>query len=97
MCAKTGMAQEGEPRATAPCGAAVAPNEAKDEAPLTGRIRVSFKVSGGTQFTLDVDEQWTVKALKERCEEKANIPVSAQRLIYKGKCVVFPALCREYR
>ena len=48
-------------------------------------VRVSFKVSGGTQFSLDVQEDWTVRTLKEKCQENTDIPVSAQRLIYKGR------------
>lgn len=45
---------------------------------------MTFKVSGGTQFVLDLDPDWTVKQVKEKCVEQTHIPVEAQRLIYKG-------------
>lgn len=48
-------------------------------------VKISFKVSGGAQFTLDVSEDWTVRKLKEKCQENTEIPVAAQRLIYKGR------------
>eukprot|EP00920_Eleutheroschizon_duboscqi_P034591 GHVT01082878.1.p2 GENE.GHVT01082878.1~~GHVT01082878.1.p2 ORF type:complete len:264 (+),score=19.67 GHVT01082878.1:3138-3929(+) len=48
-------------------------------------ISVTFKVSGGTQFDMELDPDWTVKELKQKCEEKAAIPVVRQRVIYKGR------------
>ena len=64
--------------------AAPAPAAAAADAAPAKTVHISFKVSGGTHFTLDVDEDWSVRTLKEKCEEKTQIPVAAQRLIYKG-------------
>ncbi|KEP67319.1 UNVERIFIED_CONTAM: ubiquitin family protein [Hammondia hammondi] len=47
--------------------------------------KVTFKVSGGSQFVLELEPEWTVKQVKEKCATQTEIPVQAQRLIYKGR------------
>ncbi|XP_026192445.1 deubiquitination-protection protein dph1 [Cyclospora cayetanensis] len=83
-----GQQQAGEnPSApvTAQEAAAVAVPPAEAAAPTEHLPEVSFKVSGGTNFSLNVNQNWTVRELKQKCEEKCQIPVAAQRLIYKGR------------
>lgn len=78
MSAPSSGQQGAEPPAAAADAAAATTTAAKT-------VKISFKVSGGAQFTLDVSEDWTVRKLKEKCQENTEIPVAAQRLIYKGK------------
>ncbi|KAH8738911.1 DSK2 like protein with a ubiquitin domain [Cryptosporidium ryanae] len=48
-------------------------------------ISLIFKVSGGTQFTIDVPKNLTIREVKERVSEPSKIPCTNQRLIYKGR------------
>ncbi|KAJ1610173.1 DSK2 like protein [Cryptosporidium canis] len=48
-------------------------------------ISIVFKVSGGTQFSINVPGNISVKDLKDKISEPSNIPISQQRLIYKGR------------
>lgn len=48
-------------------------------------ITLNFKGPGGKEFSVSVTEEMTVLELKEKCIEHVDIPVEAQRLIYKGK------------
>ncbi|KAL8432851.1 hypothetical protein Efla_007694 [Eimeria flavescens] len=79
-----GQQQQGGEAAPPAAAAAAAGETAAADTPKK-TARVSFKVSGGTQFALDVEEDWSVRTLKEKCQEKTAIPVAAQRLIYKGR------------
>eukprot|EP01067_Filipodium_phascolosomae_P009262 Filipodium_phascolosomae@DN8214_c0_g1_i1.p1 len=51
----------------------------------TQKINLTFKVSGGTQFELEVDSLITVLDLKKLAVESSSIPAEEQRLIYKGR------------
>ncbi|KAI4838258.1 ubiquitin domain-containing protein DSK2 [Plasmodium brasilianum] len=48
-------------------------------------INVSFKVTGGKEFTIAIEPDITVLELKQKCAEHVDIPVESQRLIFKGK------------
>ncbi|CRH00005.1 ubiquitin domain-containing protein DSK2, putative [Plasmodium relictum] len=48
-------------------------------------INVSFKVTGGKEFTIEIEPNITVLDLKKKCSEHVDIPVEAQRIIFKGK------------
>nr|6JL3_A Chain A, Ubiquitin domain-containing protein DSK2,putative [Plasmodium falciparum 3D7] len=48
-------------------------------------INVSFKVTGGKEFTVAIEPDITVLDLKKICAEHVDIPVEAQRIIFKGK------------
>ncbi|CAG9476692.1 unnamed protein product [Plasmodium vivax] len=48
-------------------------------------INVSFKVTGGKEFTISVEPEITVLELKQKCAEHVDIPVECQRIIFKGK------------
>ncbi|KAL8445826.1 hypothetical protein Emed_005382 [Eimeria media] len=83
---ETSNEQQQQQGGEAPAAAAAAGAGAGGDAAASKKsARVSFKVSGGTQFSLDVEEDWSVRTLKEKCQEKTDIPVAAQRLIYKGR------------
>ncbi|KAK6589791.1 DSK2 like with a ubiquitin domain [Cryptosporidium xiaoi] len=53
--------------------------------PSSDDISLIFKVSGGTQFTIDVPKNLTIREVKERVSEPSKIPCPNQRLIYKGR------------
>lgn len=48
-------------------------------------INISFKVTGSKEFSVAVEPEITVLDLKKKCAEHTEIPVDAQRLIFKGK------------
>ncbi|CAD2103731.1 ubiquitin domain-containing protein DSK2, putative [Plasmodium vinckei] len=48
-------------------------------------INVSFKVTGGKEFTISIEPTITVIELKQKCAEHVDIPVESQRIIFKGK------------
>ncbi|ETB57859.1 hypothetical protein YYC_04659 [Plasmodium yoelii 17X] len=48
-------------------------------------INVSFKVTGGKEFTISIEPTITVMELKQKCAEHVDIPVESQRIIFKGK------------
>lgn len=48
-------------------------------------INISFKVTGSSEFSVAVEPDITVLDLKKKCAEHTEIPVDAQRLIFKGK------------
>ncbi|SBT77015.1 ubiquitin domain-containing protein DSK2, putative [Plasmodium ovale] len=48
-------------------------------------INVSFKVTGGKEFTISIEPDITVLELKQKCSEHVDIPVESQRIIFKGK------------
>ncbi|CRG96185.1 ubiquitin domain-containing protein DSK2, putative [Plasmodium gallinaceum] len=48
-------------------------------------INVSFKVTGGKEFTISIEPDITVLDLKKKCCDHVDIPVEAQRIIFKGK------------
>ncbi|GAW80905.1 ubiquitin domain-containing protein DSK2 [Plasmodium gonderi] len=48
-------------------------------------INVSFKVTGGKEFTISIEQEITVLELKQKCSEHVDIPVECQRIIFKGK------------
>ncbi|SBT35033.1 ubiquitin domain-containing protein DSK2, putative (DSK2) [Plasmodium ovale wallikeri] len=47
-------------------------------------INVSFKVTGGKEFTISIEPDITVLELKQKCSEHVDIPVESQRIIFKG-------------
>ena len=47
--------------------------------------KVSFKVSGGEPFDMEVEKSSSVLDLKKKCEEKVKLAPEDQRIIYKGK------------
>ena len=54
-------------------------------------ITLSFKVSGGDQFSIDIDPEKTVLECKQACVEKnSSFNVDTMKLIYKGKILKNP-------
>ncbi|KAF7459315.1 Ubiquitin family protein [Cryptosporidium felis] len=53
--------------------------------PSTDEVSITFKVSGGTQFNVSVPRTKSIKEIKEQISELSKIPISQQRLIYKGR------------
>ncbi len=54
-----------------------------------GEIKVTIRQSSGEQFEVNVATTDTVLQLKEKCKEKCNLPAESQRLIFKGKYLVY--------
>eukprot|EP00916_Digyalum_oweni_P027504 GHVL01044995.1.p1 GENE.GHVL01044995.1~~GHVL01044995.1.p1 ORF type:complete len:361 (+),score=70.30 GHVL01044995.1:47-1084(+) len=50
-----------------------------------GKVTVTFKVSGGTQFDMELLPSMTIQDVKNAAEEKCDLKAEHQRLIYKGR------------
>lgn len=47
-------------------------------------LHLTFKVSGGSNFELDVPSDSTIGKVKEICVEQAKIDKDQQKIIFKG-------------
>lgn len=54
-------------------------------------LNLTFKVSGGTNFDMEVPASATVSEVKELCVEKSKIDRDQQKIIFKGRFSVFPS------
>ena len=47
-------------------------------------MKLIIKTIDKTKYEIEFEQYWTVDYLKEIIQKKINIPVTAQRLLYKG-------------
>jgi hypothetical protein len=47
-------------------------------------MRVIIKTIDKTKYDIEYEQNWTVDYLKEIIQEKLNIPLTSQRLLYQG-------------
>lgn len=71
------------PAASEPIAVETTPAE-EEEGP---KLKMNFKVSGGTNFSKDIPSSKirTVGELKSFIEEESKIPNAAQKIVFKGK------------
>lgn len=48
-------------------------------------INVQFKVSGGTQFSMELEPAMTILEVKQKAEAQCNFAPEAMKIIYKGR------------
>ena len=59
-------------------------------------MQVFVKTLTGKTITLDIDQNDSVEALKNKIREKEGIPADSQRLIFAGKQLENGRSCADY-